>query len=389
MALTGRPGGPSLGPPAGLVPKLRAVGARLGEAASALGVSLAVDPLALLVERAAIAGLSRRGTTSCGGASRLLPCRDGWFVLSLARREDVALVPAWLERSDVPANPWDLISTMLATRPVDELLGRARLLGLPAARLPSATGRAHGLPVATLERAADPLTALAGVRVVELASLWAGPLCGSLLAAAGADVVKVESTGRPDGARSGPTAFFDLLNGGKRSVALDLTTAPGVDALRALVATADVVIEASRPRALEQLGIDATALVAGDGPRAWLSITGHGRTGPPREWVAFGDDAAVAGGLVAWDGAGPVFCADAIADPVTGVVAAVAVLEALAAGGHHLIDLSLATVAAHVAGPTRPVPSTVDAAQPVARQPPTSGPPLGHHTTEVLAALPR
>ena len=110
MALTGRPGGPALGPPAGLVPKLRALGARLGEAASALGGSLAVDPLALLAERAAIAGLRRRGTTSCGGASRLLPCRDGWFVLSLARREDVALVPAWLERSDVPANPWDLIA---------------------------------------------------------------------------------------------------------------------------------------------------------------------------------------------------------------------------------------------------------------------------------------
>ena len=162
-----------------------------------------------------------------------------------------------------------------------------------------------------------------------------------------------------------------------------------MDALRSLVATADVVIEASRPRALEQLGIDATALVAGDGPRAWLSITGHGRTGPAREWVAFGDDAAVAGGLVAWDGEGPVFCADAIADPATGVVAAVAVLEALAAGGHHLIDLPLAAVAAHLAGPTLPVPSTVEAAQPVARQPLTSGPPLGQHTTEVLATLPR
>ena len=83
------------------------------------------------------------------------------------------------------------------------------------------------------------------------------------------------------------------------------------------------------------------------------------------------------------------FCADAIADPATGVVAAVAVLEALAAGGHHLIDLPLAAVAAHLAGPTLPVPPAVDAAQPVARQVLTSGPRLGQHTDEVVATLPR
>ena len=65
--------------------------------------------------------------------------------------------------------------------------------------------------------------------MVELGSLWAAPLCGSLLAAAGADVVKVESIGRPDGARRGPPAFFDLLNGGKRSVALDLRPSPADD----------------------------------------------------------------------------------------------------------------------------------------------------------------
>ena len=123
--------------------------------------------------------------------------------------------------------------------------------------------------------------------------------------------------------------------------------------------------------------------------RAWVSITGHGRTGPARDWVAFGDDAAVAGGLVAWDGDGPVFCADAVADPATGVVAAVAVLEALAAGGRHLIDLPLAAVAAHLAGPTLPVPPTVEAAQPVARPAVSPGPTLGQHTAEVLAALPR
>ena len=147
------------------------------------------------------------------------------------------------------------------------------------------------------------------------------------------------------------------------------------------------MIEASRPRALEQLGIDATALITGDGPRAWVSITGHGRTGPEREWVAFGDDAAVAGRLVAWDDVGPVFCADAIADPTTGVVATVAALEALAAGGRHLLDVPLAGVAAHLAGPTLPVPPTVTVAEPHNRPVTGHGPRLGEHTEEVLAEL--
>ena len=67
--------------------------------------------------------------------------------------------------------------------------------------------------------------------MVDLSALWAGPLCGDLLARAGASVVKVESTQRPDGARRGSRAFFDLLNGRKRSVALDLRSREGVRVL--------------------------------------------------------------------------------------------------------------------------------------------------------------
>jgi len=70
-------------------------------------------------------------------------------------------------------------------------------------------------------------------------------------------------------------------------VLLDFTSPEGLSALRALVAQADVVVEASRPRALEQLGIDAWS----GGARVWVSITGHGRNEPVR--VGFGDDAAV------------------------------------------------------------------------------------------------
>jgi hypothetical protein len=389
MALTGRPDGPALGPPAGLVAKLQALAARLAAGARALGGSVTVDPLALLGERAAMAGLGRRGPMSCGGATRLLRARDGWLALTLARPDDVDLLPAWLDLPGPPPDPWAATEAALTTLSAEELVRRGRWLGLPVAWLPP---EVTGVPEPAAARDsplgdAAPTGDLADAVVIELGSLWAGPLCGSLLGLAGAQVIKVESIRRPDGARSGPAAFLDLLNGGKRSVALDLATADGVRALRALVTRADVVVEASRPRALEQLGIDAAALVAAGGPRAWVSITGHGRRGPARDWVAFGDDAAVAGGLAAWDDEGPVFCADAVADPATGLVAAVAALEALAGGGRHLLDVPLVAVAAHLAGPTRPVDHPAAVAAPRARLPLAVAPRLGQHTGEVLTRL--
>ena len=118
-----------------------------------------------------------------------------------------------------------------------------------------------------------------------------------------------------------------------------------------------MVIEASRPRALRQLGLDAAQLVAAGGPQVWISITAYGRDGPAGDRVGFGDDTAVAGGLVAWDGSdgsGPCFCADAVADPATGLVAAAAAVHALASGGRWLVDIALRDVAASLAGRTLP-----------------------------------
>lgn len=368
MALTGRVDGPPLGPPAGFVTRAEAVARGVEAAAGALGADLVVDPLPWLGERAAIAGLHRRGATSVGGATRLLRASDGaWMAVSLARPDDMQLIPAWLE-VDVPDDPWATVEATVSERPADSVVARARLLGLPASVLGESSEPGRGPVLVTPCGTAPARHSLSGVTVVELASLWAGPLCGSLLLAAGATVTKVESTSRPDGARRGPPAFFALLNTGKRSVTVDLSTEVGVARLAELVATADVVVEGSRPRALEQLGIDAHAVVTGGGPRAWLSITGHGRTADARDWVAFGDDAAVAGGLVAHDEHGPVFCGDAIADPLAGVVSAGAVLDALAAPERRVIDVSLSAVAAAFAGPTRPVPAGVEAAPPRARQ---------------------
>jgi crotonobetainyl-CoA:carnitine CoA-transferase CaiB-like acyl-CoA transferase len=396
MALTGRSDGPPLGPPARLIAGLDALALPFP----------AVDALALLGERAAVAGLHRQGRVSCGRSCRILRARDGWVAVSLPRPEDVDAVAAWLElpgpvadarppaEGDPAAGPevWAIVGRAVAALPRARLVERGALLQLAVAGLPDGRPTPER-PSVRIERfgavapiagAAGERVDLTGLRVIDLSALWAGPLCGALLAGVGADVVKVESSRRPDGARAGPPAFFDLLNGAKRSVALDLTGREGVAHLTALLERADVVIEASRPRALAQLGIDATRLVA-TGPRVWVSITGHGRTGDAGGRIAFGDDAAVAGGLVADDTTGPVFCADAIADPLSGITAARAAVGALAGDHRVLLDVSMAAVAAGLAGPTLPVPDGLVAAPPRARAAVAPAAEPGRDTTAVLA----
>ena len=143
--------------------------------------------------------------------------------------------------------------------------------------------------------------------------------------------------------------------------------------MRRVVGAADVVLTSSRARAIEQLGLDPELSVRSGRTRVWLSISGYGSGGRDAERVAFGDDAAVAGGLVSWDDDGPMFCADAIADPATGMVASAAVLGALADGGRWLIDVSMADVAWDLAGPTMPG-HDLDAARPTARRAVGRGP---------------
>jgi len=171
-----------------------------------------------------------------------------------------------------------------------------------------------------------------------------------LLQRAGARVIKVESLSRPDGARHGPSAFFDLLNSGKQSVALDFNTPTGIAQLRALLNAADIVIESARPRALQQLGIIAEDFVTSNQGLTWVSITGYGRTPAHAMRIAYGDDAGVAAGLSAlmYQHYGePVFCGDAIADPLTGAHAALAAIAGWASGGGYLFDVALHAVVNH------------------------------------------
>jgi len=320
-----------------------------------------LDGAALLGERAAVRGLVRRGRIAPGGGCRLLPTARGFLAANLARPDDVALLPAWLER-DVGSDPWAALARALRERPARAWVERGRLLGLAVAEAAApGSDPGPGVRVRALGPPREPPRT--PPRVVDLSALWAGPLCASLLARGGARVVKIESTSRPDGARRGPTAFFDLLNAGKASVALDLASVAGRDALRRWIDAADVVVEASRPRALRQLGVDAEAWVAEGRGRVWVSITGHGRRGAAADRVAFGDDAGVAAGLAVAAGThdDPVFCADAVADPLAGLHAALAVERARARGGGCLLDVALADVARHALG------GAADAGAPPAR----------------------
>ena len=252
MWLTGRAAGPPLGSFSGVTAVMERAARTLGELTRRAGRAVVLDGPALLGERAALSGLTRRGDQSCGGSSRLLRSADSWIAISLVRPADVELLPAWLGVA-ASADPWPAVAGAVSTRAGAEVVQSGAELGLAVARLGERRDDRAAVVAIRLGEAA-PAPPGTRQRVVDLSSLWAGPLAGQLLAAAGMDVVKVESTKRPDGARQGPAAFNDLLNADKASVALDFSTREGVGALRRLLLSADVVIEASRPRALEQLG---------------------------------------------------------------------------------------------------------------------------------------
>lgn len=309
----------------------------------------------LLTERAALAGLRRRGALSTGGHCRLLPSADGMLAVNLARDSDWELVPAWLETTDI--SDWPDLAAALRERRSADLLARAILLGLAVADATDIPGDAAPWYTATRYRPPEPGNADSAPVVVDLTALWAGPLCSHLWQQAGARVIKVESERRPDGARLGEPAFFQLLNAGKDELRLPLHTPAGQQALRELIAGADIVLEAARPRALHQMGIVAEDILAAQPRLTWVSITGHGREGPAGNRVAFGDDAGVAAGLSGilhavsgeW-----LICADAIADPLTGLHAALAGWHSWRAGGGALVALSLAGTVRHCITATAP-----------------------------------
>lgn len=291
-----------------------------------LGVTLAD-----VLDRSDVIALASPGTVSPNGSCHLLRAADAWLAVNLPRATDWDLIPAWLGCAET----WDAVASAIARQPAAVLLDTARLLGLPVSRVGEASG-----PGVTLHRRAAGRSRSGKLQVLDLSALWAGPLCGSLLAARGADVTKIETLTRPDPTRARP-AFHGRLNGAKRAATLDLT-APE---LRGSLRTADIIITSARPRAFAQASLAPKALFAENPGLIWVAISGYGWTGPQPDRVAFGDDAAAAGGLLRWEDGAPRFLGDALADPLSGLAATLGALQALEQGGGFLVDVAMAGVA--------------------------------------------
>ena len=192
---------------------------------------------------------------------------------------------------------------------------------------------------------------LSGVRVLDLTSSLAGPTATEILGALGADVIKVEHPGRGDEARDWGPPFFEggsvmffAANAGKRSLALDLKSARGLDALLRLVEGADVAVQSLRPGTAERLGFGPEVL-RGRNPRlVYATIGAFGRKGPLASEPGYDPLMQAAAGIMSVTGESggpPARVGASVIDLGTGVWAALAIVAALHEGAGRTLDLSL------------------------------------------------
>jgi crotonobetainyl-CoA:carnitine CoA-transferase CaiB-like acyl-CoA transferase len=201
--------------------------------------------------------------------------------------------------------------------------------------------------------ATGPLT---GLKVIELAHIMAGPMCGQLLADMGADVIKVEKAPGGDDTRrmvppevDGESAAFMILNRNKRGTAINLKSAAGKEVVRRLLSSADVVIENYRVGTMERLGLGYESLRELNPGLIYCQITGFGRTGPYADRAGFDLIAQGMSGLmsVTGEGAGraPIKAGVPVGDISAGMLAAMGILAAyihrLKTGEGQLVDTSL------------------------------------------------
>lgn len=183
-----------------------------------------------------------------------------------------------------------------------------------------------------------PTGALAGVRIIEMGQLIAGPFCGKTLGEFGADVIKIESPGAGDPLRNwrllqdGTSVWWQVQSRNKRSIALDLRSAEGQEIARKLIAEADVLIENFRPGTLEGWGLGWDELRQRNPGLVMLRISGYGQTGPYRDLPGFGVIGEAMGGLrhlTGEPGRVPVRVGVSIGDTLAALHGAIGVLAAL------------------------------------------------------------
>ena len=197
--------------------------------------------------------------------------------------------------------------------------------------------------------------ALAGVRVIEMGQLIAGPFCGKTLGEFGAEVIKIEAVGAGDPLRNwrliknGTSVWWQVQSRNKKSVALDLRQAEAQDIVRRLIAEADVLIENFRPGTLEGWGMSPEELHALNPGLVILRISGYGQTGPYRDLPGFGVIGEAMGGLrhlTAEPGRVPVRVGVSIGDTLAALHGAIGVMMALYhrkvnGGAGQVIDVAL------------------------------------------------
>ncbi|GAB3201633.1 CoA transferase [Nocardioides hungaricus] len=227
--------------------------------------------------------------------------------------------------------------------------------------------------------AAPPSPPLAGMRVIDLSTSYAGPTCSMYLADLGADVIKVEKPGGDDARSWGPpfvdgeSAWFASANRGKRSVCLDLRTPDGADALVALIAEADVFLHNLNPAKVERMDLGADRLTELNPRLVYCGISGFGADGPASSLPGYDLAAQARSGLMSVTGTRggpPQRVSTALSDVVTGMCAALAIAAALVGRGTHgrgdVIDVSLLDsdlalmaprLASFLAGEPEPAPS--------------------------------
>lgn len=216
------------------------------------------------------------------------------------------------------------------------------------------------LPLSARTPASNRKGPLAGIKIVELTSNWAGPLAGRMLGDLGAEIVKVEIASRPAarvhyyaGNEPGKyhynrAGYFNHLNRNKVGISLDIAAREGLEVFHELVRWADVFIENNSPRVVRNLGITHEELANVNPGIIMLSLSGFGHSGPHSEYVAFGTNIEASSGLVSVMGYGSdenQRTGSFYADPIAGSHGAIAIVAALlqrevTGRGQH-IDLSL------------------------------------------------
>jgi crotonobetainyl-CoA:carnitine CoA-transferase CaiB-like acyl-CoA transferase len=207
-----------------------------------------------------------------------------------------------------------------------------------------------------------PKTPLAGLRVLDISSVLAGPNCARYLADFGADVIKVERPAGGDSLRAiawkdprdGVALWWKFANRNKRCIALDLKSDDDRAVFLRLVDEADVLVENFRPGTLERLGLGPDVLLARRPKLVITRVTGFGQTGPYAGRPGFATIAEAMSGLSAISGLAdgqPLLPAIALTDEVTGIVAAFATMVALHSGVGQVVDVSLLESVFQVMGP--------------------------------------